>query len=188
MKTTGILFFLVALAVAAGCKKDKTVRSAYTIPNGDFEQWSTVNYLQDWNTNSCPLCVPPINTYTVQRVTDAYDGQFAAKFIYNGVYAATAENKFQVHGHPVSVSAFVKITIYGADTTMIKIKLFKNLAVIDSGQWLGLSSIGSYTKITIPITQNALQADSALISIRGGNKSNFAGKSTGFWVDDITLQ
>ncbi|HEY8784498.1 MAG TPA: hypothetical protein VIM16_22925 [Mucilaginibacter sp.] len=188
MKTIKVLFFLIAIAVVAGCKKDKTVRQNNPIPNGDFENWANYNSLQDWKTNSCPLCVPAVNTYTVQQVTDAYHGKFAAKFIYNGVYAAMAENKFKIQSHPVSLTAFVKNNLYGTDTVTIKIKLFKDLVVIDSGQWVGTSSITNYTKITIPITQNSFQADSALIFIKGGDKSNYIDKSTEFWVDYMALQ
>ncbi len=186
--TAILIFFLIAIIGIASCKKDKTAGGTYPIPNGDFEDWSSYNSLLEWKTNSCPLCVPAINTYTVQQVTDAWHGQFAAKFIYNGAYAATAENKFAVQGHPVSLTAFVKTDMVGADTVTIKIELFHNSTVVDGGQWFGTSSATNYAKITIPITQNSMQTDSARISIKGGHKTNFVDKSTSFWVDDITLQ
>jgi len=191
MKTITAIYLLTVIIGVTACKKDKTggiTSGTYSIPNADFEDWGPYNSLLDWKTNSCPLCVPAINTYTVQQVTDAWHGQFAAKFIYNGAYAATAENKFAVQGHPVSLTAYTKSTLYGADTVSIKITLFKNSAAVDGGEWLGTSSTANYTKITIPITQNSMQADSALISIKGGHKTNFVDKSTALWVDDLTLQ
>src|SRR5581483_12055864 len=103
-------FFLVSALIIAfqGCKKDRPLPISANIPNADFESWSSTDYLQGWSTNSCPLCVPPYNTYIVQKTTEAYHGQFAVKLIYNGVYPAVASNKFAVVNHPASLTGFTK--------------------------------------------------------------------------------
>jgi hypothetical protein len=190
MKVFKCLIVFSAMVAFAGCKKDKIVMqtNATVIPNGDFENWDNMSLLENWKTNSCPACVPPFETYIVQRDTNAYHGKFAAKFIYNNVYAAWAENKFKLDGHPASLTAYTKCNLYGNDTVSVKIRLFRNSAVIDSGQWFGTSSINTYTKIVIPISQNSLQADSAQISIKGGHKIGYPSKNTEFWVDYLTLQ
>ena len=53
-----------------GCKKNIADQQIIPIPNGDFELWDDVPNLLSWETNSCPACVPPYETYIVQKVTD----------------------------------------------------------------------------------------------------------------------
>ncbi len=188
MYTARALLFAIITIVVTGCSKDKIVKQTAIIPNGDFENWDNMPLLLNWKTNSCPACVPSYETYIVQRDPIAYNGKFAAKFVYNNVYAATAENRFKLQTHPLNLTAYAKCNLYGTDSVSIKIKLLKNSIVTDSGQWFGTSSIIKYTKIVIPVTQNSMQADSALISIKGGHKIGYPSKSTEFWVDNLTLQ
>jgi hypothetical protein len=188
MSAIKLVIFLMAITAMISCKKDKVMHQDIPIPNGDFESWGDFNRLQNWITHYCPLCMTAINTYTVQKDSNVYHGKYAAKFIYNGAYPASAENKFQVSTHPVSLTGYVKSTLYGTDTVSIKIRLFKNTTAVDSGQWFGTSSIGNYTKIVIPITQTSMRVDSGDIMIRGGHKGNPGNNSTIFWVDYLTLQ
>jgi len=162
--------------------------SRFEIPNGDFENWDGMPRLFDWNTNSCPVCVPDTNPYTVQKESNyVYHGRYAALLIYNYAYPAWAENKFPITFHPSSLTGYVRCINAGSDSVCIKIKLVKNRVVVDSGQWVSTSSISNYEKITIPITQHANNADSVLIRIQGGHKYNSTG-STSLWVDYLNLQ
>ena len=196
MKTINAFIVLIGLIALVSCSKDKAIEQALpnqpqqtiTIPNGDFENWSASFDLQNWNTNSCPYCVPAWETYIVQKDPNVHHGQFSAKFIYNSVYASYAENKFPIPYHPSSLKGYVKCNLYGTDTVTVQIELFNNSVIVDSGQWLGTYSINNYLQFNIPITQNVSQADSALIRIQGGHKIGYPSNTTEVWVDDLTLQ
>jgi hypothetical protein len=187
MKAIRIFILLSAIIALHGCKKEKVLPLS-NIPNGDFENWGNYDLLDNWETRYCPMCAIAINTYTVQKTTDAYNGKFAAKFIYNGAFAAIASNKFVITGHPANLTGYVKYQPYGMDTVSIKIMLFNNSVAVDSGQWSGTSSISNYRQLIIPITRNSLYADSALITIKGGTKWNSSnGNGTILWVDYLSL-
>src|SRR5258708_27270821 len=112
MKAINVAICIIAITFIASCKKENG-QPTIPIPNGDFESWTVDNRLQNWVTNSCPECVPPFETYTIQKDSlNTYHGRYAAKFIYNSVYPARAENKFYVPGHPVSLSGYVKASVY----------------------------------------------------------------------------
>ena len=126
--------------------------------------------------------MPQYETYIVKKVTDAYNGQFAAKFIYNNVYQSRAINKFPIAIHPSLLRCYVKSTITNGDTAIIHIDLFSGPNIIDSGNWYGTSSIANYNKVEIPISQTSSTADSALIKIVGGKKQN-----TELTIDDLVF-
>jgi hypothetical protein len=151
----------------------------FTIPNGDFEQWDNQNLLI-WQTNSCPFCVPPFETYIVQKESDAAHGQFAAKFIYNNFYRSVATNKFAISVHPYALTAYIKSNIANGDTAILRVDLFLNNAVVDSGNWLETTSTTYYKKLDIQITQSNPNVDSALITILGGQRQN-----TELFVDNL---
>jgi hypothetical protein len=188
MKTIRIFIVLSAIFALLSCHKGE-VLPLYTanIPNGDFENWGQDNTLDDWQTRYCPMCAIALNTYTVQKTTDAYHGKFAAKFTYNGVFAATASNKFAISQHPANLTAFVKYAPYGTDTVSIKIKLFNKSVAVDSGVWTGIAAIANYQGLSIPVTHHSLSADSALITIKGGTKWDAKGNGTVLWVDYLLL-
>jgi hypothetical protein len=195
MKNIKFLTPFLAAIIICGCNKEKIIPpvsqqliSVDTVPNGDFERWNYLR-LENWTTNSCPFCTPPFETYIVQQDSDSYQGVYAAKFIYNNAYPATAENRFAISSHPNNLSAYVKCTISGVDTVFIKIKLLSNSILVDSGLWAGTVSIPAYAQIQIPITQNSSSADSAVILIQGGHESGVPPfNNTEFWVDDLQLQ
>lgn len=186
---------MASMIYFASCTKDNVIpaqssnqsQQIIPIPNGDFESWTNI-LPQNWNTNSCPFCAPSYETYIVQQDSNSFQGAFAAKFIYNNVYAAVAENKFSISTHPNNLTAFVKCNLFGADTVFIKIKVFNNSAAVDSGQWFGIASISNYSQINIPVSQNSSQADSAIISIQGGHQIGFPASNTEFWIDNLILQ
>ena len=177
-----LMIFVSFIILLFGCSKTDSPQEIILIPNGDFENWDNTPSLLNWQTNSCPLCVPPIDTYVVKQDANAYNGQFDAKFIYNNVYAAWATNKFSIPKHPSLLTGYVKCNLTGMDTIRINISLYKNMILVDSGNWIGNSSIANYTQLNIPITQNKPDADSALIRIEGGKKTG-----TVLWVDNLYL-
>ncbi len=195
MKTLKLIIGWIAIISLAACSKDKAISPSPTnqspqaipIPNGSFENWDSMYLPDNWKTNSCPLCLGPFIQDVVQRDAGAFTGTFAAKFIYNQVYAAWAENKFSISIHPSNLVAFIKCNLSGTDTVLIKISLLHNSAIVDSGRWTGTTFIGSYSQINIPITQNSTQADSAIIFIRGGQGIGFPSNGTEFLVDKLEL-
>jgi hypothetical protein len=187
MQVSRIIFILITFVVIESCTKDRAGQTNL-IPNGDFENWTAAPRLTDLKTNNCPECDPPFETYIVQKDSSAYHGRYAAKFIYNNVYAAWIEIKFPLYTHPLFLGGYVKCHLNGTDTVSVKIRLFKNTAVVDSGEWLGTSSITQYQHMGIPITQHSAQVDSALIRITGGQTRNSGGKNTEFWIDYLTLE
>jgi hypothetical protein len=188
MKAIKLFTCLMGLTVFVACKKENPPPSI-PFPNSDFESW-TYNALQIWTTNDCLYCYGPINTYVVQKDSSTvYHGKYAVKFIYNGISAAVAENKFPLSTHPSSLVGYVKTSIYGVDTVSVKIRLYKNTLVVDSGQWQGVSSTSRYIRISLPITNSAMQIDSAKVTITGGHhKTEAAAQSTILWVDNLFLQ
>ncbi len=173
--------FLLLIAFI-GCKKDSSTQQNISIPNGDFELWDNSSLLNAWQTNSCPVCVPPYETYIVKKVTDAHSGRFAAEFIYNNVYASSAINKFAISLHPSLLTGYIKSKIASGDSATIHVDLLSRGNVIDSGNLSGTSSIANYKKIEIPISQNSSIADSAIIKIVGGTKAG-----TELYVDDLVF-
>src|SRR4029077_8481519 len=136
MKPGKLIIGIVFLTIAISCSKQNNNAQVIVIPNGDFEDWGGGPLPSIWQTNSCPYCVPPFETYVVQQDSNAaYHGKYAAKFIYNNVFAAFARNRFPIPDHPSMLKAFVKCNMFGADTVLIKIVLFSHATVVDSGQW-----------------------------------------------------
>lgn len=173
-----IVFILAFFA----CKKNSSNQQEIAVPNGDFELWDSMPNLYSWKTNSCPACVPPYETYIVKKVTDVSNGQFAAKFIFNNFYSSFANNKFSVSQHPTSLRGYIKSNIANGDTAVIHIDLFSGGNIIDNGNFYEISSNATYRKIEIPISQNSMTADSALIKIIGGKK-----QTSELYVDNLVF-
>ena len=177
------MFLMVLLILSlAGCKKEAVQQQEIAIPNGDFEQWDSMPNLAIWRTNSCPACLPAYETYVVQKVDDAANGRFAARFIYNNVYSSFANNRFAISAHPVSLTGYVKSNIASNDTAIIHVDLLAGSRVIDAGTFYETTSNSSYRKIEIQISQNSVNADSAQIKIVGGKKQN-----TELFVDNLVF-
>jgi hypothetical protein len=182
MKAVNLFISVLMTLALFSCKKEDARLQIIPIPNGDFELWDNMPSLLFWQTNSCPVCDPPYETYIVQKVTDASNGLFAAKFIYNNVYSSFANNKFSISAHPSHLTGYIKSTIASGDTAQIHIDLFSGKNIVDSGNWCATSSTFTYEEIEIPISQNSNSADSALIRISGGKKQN-----TELYVDNFVL-
>ena len=182
MKARILPIIMLSVLSILGCKKEAAIQQIIPIPNGDFELWDNMPNLYSWQTNSCPACLPPYETYIVQKVTEASNGQFAAKLIYNNVYRSYATNKFPISIHPGVLTGFIKSNIASGDTTMIHVDLFSGNTIVDNGDFSETSSNKIYRKITIPISQYATNADSALIKIIGGKK-----QGTELFVDNLVF-
>lgn len=176
-----VLFFFLFFSVA--CTKNTPSTQIIAIPNGDFENWDNSPYLLNWQTNSCPLCLPPYETYIVKKTSEAINGYFAAKFIYNNVYSSYAFIKFPVSANPDLLSGYIKSNITAGDTAQIHIDVFSSNKIIDSGNWFETSTSINYKKIEIPLSQSTSTiADSVSIRISGGHKQN-----TELFVDNLVL-
>lgn len=182
MKLTKFTIAIVFILTFFACKKDSNNQQEIPIPNGDFELWDNMPNLYSWQTNSCPACVPPYETYIVKKVTDVSNGQFAAKFIYNNVYNSFANNKFAISLHPTLLTGYIKSNIASGDTATIHIDLFSGGSIIDNGNFYETSSSANYRKIEIPISQSSMTVDSALIKIIGGKK-----QTTELYVDNLVF-
>ncbi len=145
--------------------------NAQLIPNAGFENWTNLKP-DDWETNSCPLCDPPYETYIVQQDTDACQGIYSARFIYNNYYSSWAETKITTSIHPSKLFACVKTNIQSGDSVKIDIMVFNNGINVDEGHWINRSTIPSYTNITIPISQHVVSVDSVKIKFTGGTQTN----------------
>ena len=167
------MFLMVLLILSlAGCKKEAVQQQEIAIPNGDFEQWDSMPNLAIWKTNSCPACLPAYETYVVQKVDDAANGRFAARFIYNNVYSSSANNRFAISAHPTFLTGYVKSNIASGDTAIIHVDLLSGSRVVDVGTLSQTTSNSSYRKIKIPISQNSVYVDSAEVHIVGGKKQD----------------
>ncbi len=182
MKTAFIFISVLIPFAIFSCKKDTTNQQIITIPNGDFELWDNMPTLLYWQTNSCPSCDPPFETYIVQKVTDSSHGLFAAKLIYNNVYNSFAYNKFSISSHPTLLTGYIKSNIANGDTVIIHIDIFSGNKIVDTGNLYETTSTTNYTKIEVPISQNTSPVDSALITIVGGKKQN-----TELYVDNFVF-
>lgn len=161
------------------CRKEKSNQQIIPIPNGDFELWDDI-ILYNWQTNPCTYCVPAFETYVVQKVTGASHGQYAAKFIYNGVNSSFAINKFPISQHPTLLTGYIKSNLSIGDTITLHVDLFYRNNIIDSGYFYETSSISNYKKIKVTISQSSSKVDSVFIKIVGGKK-----QGTELYVDNF---
>jgi hypothetical protein len=182
MKAIFVIVTIMFAATFLTCKKETATQQIISIPNGDFELWDNTPSLYNWQTNSCPLCLPPFETYIVRKVTDVSGGQFAAKFIYNNVYSSYAINKFPVSVHPTLLTGYIKSSIAAGDTAIIRVELYSGGNIVDKGNFYETSSNTAYRKIQIPVSQVSATVDSAFIKIIGGKKQN-----TELFVDDLVF-
>ena len=180
MKTIPLYTLCIILLVLSACRSDKSDQVIIPVPNGDFEQWDNLLFLTDWETNSCPPCVPAYDPYVVKRDSDAYHGKYAAQFIFNHVYKSLAVSKFAISMHPSSLTGCLKSVIASNDTVMIHIDIFSDNKVVDNLYETTSSDI--YKRFEIPITNSSDKVDTVSITIVGGGKAG-----TVAVVDDLEL-
>jgi hypothetical protein len=155
--------------------------NAQQVPNSGFENWT--NLAPDgWKTNSCPMCDSPYDRYIVKRDSDACQGTYSAKFIYNKVSIAWAEAKIITSVHPSDLFACVKSNIQTGDSVRIDITMYFMGDTSDVGQWISKSTISTYQNISIPISQKTPSVDSIKIKITGGGQVN-----TTLYADELSF-
>lgn len=175
------LMFASCVIFLCSCSPENDIsEQIIPVPNGDFELWDNLLFLESWQTNSCPPCDPPYESYIIRRDSTAYQGLFAAHFIYNDVFASLAVNDFSIPAHPSYLTGYVKSKLPPSDSILIGVHLFNNGIPVDSGKIYITSSISNYTQIEIPISQSTLESDSATITIKGGTKTG-----SELWIDHL---
>jgi len=157
-----LLIILTRLAIQSNSQQ---------IPNAGFENWTNLRP-DGWETNSCPLCDPPYETYIVRQDSDACQGTYSAKFISNGVLTAWAETNIISTLHPIQLFACVKSNIEIGDSVKIDLLVYYNGNISDEGHWVNKSTISTYTNQEISISQNSAYVDSIKIKISGGIQVN----------------
>ncbi len=192
MKRT-FLLLLIGLAFSYGCKTNTvhpqdTVENFKLIPNYDFENWIStwVWFLPGWTIHNTDAIS---TTEVAPDSLNVYHGRYAMK-LSNTLRSASAETKFPITVHPLSLRAYVKCNLFPSDTVSIRIKLFFKGKETDSGAWFGTKSIDNYKQINIPISQHSALADTALIEIKGGNHlmKYRPGLGSEFWVDYLSFR
>lgn len=169
------------MIILYSCSRENvTPEEIIAVPNGDFENWDNLLFLENWQTNSCPPCDPAFESYIIRKDSNSYHGLLAAKFIYNNVFASQATNNFPISAHPSNLTGYVRSNFPSPDKAFIKIHLYDNGIVVDSGSTDVTLSTPNYTKIEIPITQSTSNSDSASISITGGTQLG-----SELWIDDL---
>jgi len=154
-----------------------TKESSSQIPNGDFEDWwytGQGTILSGWQSFYPDFGIPCINPDT-----EAYSGDRAVRFNNLGI-SSYAYSKFPITTKPLALTAFVKANVASGDSISIRVVLYQSSQAVDSGRWVGYSVLGSYTQVTVPISNTNASADSALIDIRGGNN-----QATDMLVDQL---
>jgi hypothetical protein len=181
---------LKLLLISAYVSSSVVLAQQDTIPNGNFEYWEMIPFLSEWQTNSCPPCMPQWDPYVVKQDSiDVYSGNYSVKLIFNGTPVswgfapAWAKVKFPIQNKPVSLHAYVKTEMYVPDPVKIEVLLYFNNNIVDNGFWQVDSAINNWTHIIIPISDNANNADSAQIILMGGVLAT----STNFWVDNLSF-
>lgn len=208
MKTSMPTYFayivILVLSITGCTKQDSqippvTPAEELPMPNSDFENWTDGLLPENWQTNSCYVCVPQMETYIVQKDSQVvYHGNYCMKLINNlvdtGGYIppAWAKNEFELTGYPSSLHGYVKCNVTGNDTVSIKIEVLFEGNPINGGIWESTSSINNWTEVNIPVsdTNTPFAFDSALITITGGkykDSTTTLSNSTTLWVDKFSL-
>jgi len=156
-------------------------------PNGSFEVWDSLNP-QSWVTNNNNIIVPAYPTVIVLKDTiNPYHGNNAMELMFNWVYPAWASTTFSNTGHPSSLDFHVKCIVFPSDTVSIRVEILNNGTVVDTGYWGSLTSIDTWTKISIPISQSATGVSETRILITGGRRTGPADETSTLAVDGLTM-
>ena len=150
------------------------------IPNNDFETWVSSPWsdeqLQDWTSLYSEL-LPSM----IVKDADAYSGNFSMH-MYNGVFDSYAYTSFSLQEKPVSLRGYVKGSVEAGDSIYIRVVLYEQSLPVDSGRWVGYNGFDAFTQVSVSISQNSPNADSALVYVSGGTHEN-----TEIKVDLMTL-
>lgn len=186
-------FFLAAVMVLT------RLLPAQVIPNADFEQWDNQPVPLLWETNSRPLTTPAYDPYVVKKDTVRYSGSYAADLYANNAFKAYAKTTFAVNTHPAALSLYYTLSFAPCvndpgyqqqDTASVLIELLHNGATVDQGYWQSTASSFTYSRLIVPLSQQATAYDSCRIILMGGRVNGgcgFVAAPTEFRVDHLEL-
>ncbi|MDQ3073976.1 MAG: T9SS type A sorting domain-containing protein [Bacteroidota bacterium] len=168
MKRTFYILLVICMAALP------SVGLAQSIPNGDFENWSTGTGAESpdhWHTNA--------SDSTVFKSTDAHSGHYSlylkpindrpSKYEFAG-----ASTSFGIHSRPELFNGYYKTTLDVLDlmdSLMVGVLLYAlndtgGYSIVGYGHNDTLSPAGTFTAFSIPITYlSADMPDSAVIAI-----------------------
>jgi Secretion system C-terminal sorting domain len=124
------------------------------IPNSDFEYWDIRNGIEepvDWITNN------EINSISVSKTTDGYEGDFALHIINNGPsfegplpgYASVIYTSGII---PTEISAYVKCdSVSGTGKGIISVISYLEGMESEIGKWETMDEIPQFTLVLIPL-------------------------------------
>lgn len=174
MKRSSLLtFFVLILAFSITAQ----------IPNSDFELWEPDNIYEKpvgWTTNNGEY----LGT-SVKQDTTAYSGNYAIRLFSGNKNTIWAQANFVINFHPQLLNAYVKTDKYPFDSTEIKVYLFYQSMLVDSADSnIKVINSSNYFLVSIPISNNAIQADSAIIQLSASSPS-WSQAACIFWVDHL---
>jgi Secretion system C-terminal sorting domain len=145
-----------------------TIKANAQIPNGGFENWTTVGNYEDptfWGSTNSYSTGP---FYAITKSTDHYP-------ITVGAYSVRIENdiallpnysargfistgppppspNFPITGHPTSLTGYYKFAPLNGDTMFINIQLFKNGSSVSTGEYTSTASASNWTSFNITLS------------------------------------
>ena len=174
LQKTALLLFISAFEIA---------NASAQIPNNNFElwEWSVLGgeNPNEWYTSNGDLI--PVNVF--KDSLTQYSGNYAVMLTNIVGVPGTIGCGFPISYHPFQLKGYFKSEFISADTASIKISLFNNNQVVDSGEYLITTSIANWTSIAITISMNSTIIDSAAINITACNQ-----QQNKCWVDLLTLE
>ncbi|MBK5285074.1 MAG: T9SS type A sorting domain-containing protein [Bacteroidia bacterium] len=140
-----------------------------SIPNAGFEAWW---FFAGWGPvpGSWTVNVSQILPADEEMDTVAHSGNLAMRMINHGNLRPYAACGFTVSQHPDVMSGFFKNELLANDTAVIRVRIYYNNVVVDSGyREIYSGIIPGYILFSIPLSQNSPDADSCLVILDGGN-------------------
>jgi len=140
-----------------------------SIPNAGFEAWW---FFAGWGPvpGSWMANVSQILPADEEMDTVAHSGNLAMRIINHGNLRPYAACGFTVSQHPDAMSGFYKNELLANDTAVIRVRVYYNNIVVDSGyREIYSGIIPGYIPFNIPLSQNSPDADSCEVILDGGN-------------------
>ncbi|MCX6153620.1 MAG: hypothetical protein NT007_05625 [Candidatus Kapabacteria bacterium] len=186
-----VTYLIITFATACKNTVNNPATQSIYIPNGDFEEWDQLMFLQKWESNSCPPCMRMCACYIIQQDTIAYHGKYSAKFTFDCNKGTYATVKFPINSLPQYLDCYVKGKLLQNDTMIIRVTLYQSNDSVGTGLWFAPIQINNFTKISVPISSNSTIADSARIFLLLSQNKDSAfidNQRSEFWVDDMILR
>ncbi len=154
MKKTATSLCLIIFTV---CLKPSVI--AQSIPNGDFETWTTISGVETpdsgWTiSDDAPLGCSP---YSSIKTTDRASGSYAILLETNnctnfgGIHEGWADLNLSTSAKPDSLKFKYKATRAGMDTAMVLVSVYDHFTPIGDAVYYINSSQSTYKEVSIPI-------------------------------------